>query len=212
MTEQQQRDKGRENSGADESRESSRRIFCHTELDRLIPLRKGAWTACTGHRCIGSVDQQGCAPKAIVKSKGASLEEQECLAKHRTIFRVRYAETDQMGVVYHANYLVWMEIGRVELVRSRGFNYKDLEAAEGIALGVVEASCRYHFPARYDQEIVVETEVISSSSRMIEFAYRILLAGTERLLASGSTRHIWLNRDMRPARLPMKYHAVLRVG
>jgi acyl-CoA thioester hydrolase len=140
------------------------------------------------------------------------LEDQESSAKHRTSIRVRYAETDQMGVVYHANYLVWMEIGRVELVRSRGFNYKDLEAAEGISLGVVEASCRYHFPARYDQEIVVETEVISSSSRMIEFAYRILLTGTERLLARGSTKHVWLNRDMRPARLPEKYHAVLRVG
>ncbi len=140
------------------------------------------------------------------------MEDQECHAKHRTSFRVRYAETDQMGVVYHANYLVWMEIGRVELVRSRGFNYRDLEAAEGISLGVVEVSCRYHFPARYDQEIVVETEVISSSSRMIEFAYRILVAGTEKLLARGSTRHIWLSRDMRPSRLPEKYHAVLRVG
>jgi acyl-CoA thioester hydrolase len=140
------------------------------------------------------------------------LQDQESPAKHRTSFRVRYAETDQMGVVYHANYLVWMEIGRVELVRSRGFNYKDLEEAEGIFLGVVEASCRYHFPARYDQEIVVETEVVSSNSRMIEFSYRILLAGTERLLARGSTKHIWLNRDMRPSRLPEKYDPVLRVG
>jgi acyl-CoA thioester hydrolase len=140
------------------------------------------------------------------------LQDQESPAKHRTSFRVRYAETDQMGVVYHANYLVWMEIGRVELVRSRGFNYKDLEEAEGIFLGVVEASCRYHFPARYDQEIVVETEVLSSNSRMIEFSYRILLAATEKLLARGSTKHIWLNNDMRPSRLPEKYHAVLRIG
>ena len=140
------------------------------------------------------------------------MQDQGSPAKHRTSFRVRYAETDQMGVVYHANYLVWMEIGRVELVRSRGFNYKELEEAEGIFLGVVEASCRYHFPARYDQEIFVETEVVSSNSRMIEFSYRILLAGTERLLARGSTKHIWLNRDMRPSRLPRKYHPVLRVG
>ena len=131
------------------------------------------------------------------------MQDQESPAKHRTSFRVRYAETDQMGVVYHANYLVWMEIGRVELVRSRGFHYKELEEAEGIFLGVVEASCRYHFPARYDQETVVETEVVSSNSRMIEFSYRILLAGTERLLARGSTKHIWLNRDMRPSRLPL---------
>lgn len=139
-------------------------------------------------------------------------EVQELGEKHRTSLRVRYAETDQMGVVYHANYLVWMEIGRVELVRSRGFNYKDLEAAEGMFLTVVEASCRYVFPARYDQEIVVETEVTSSNSRTIEFAYRILLQDEDKLLARGSTKHIWLNRDMRPARLPDKYGAVLRLG
>jgi acyl-CoA thioester hydrolase len=140
------------------------------------------------------------------------LEDQESPAKHRTTFRVRYAETDQMGVVYHANYLVWMEIGRVELVRSRGLNYKDLEASEGIFLGVVEASCRYHFPARYDQEVVVETEIVGANARMVEFSYRILVAGSEKLLARGSTKHLWLNREMRPSRLPEKYHAVLCVG
>lgn len=140
------------------------------------------------------------------------MEDQESPAKHRTTVRVRYAETDQMGVVYHANYLVWMEIGRVELVRSRGLNYKDLEASEGIFLGVVEASCRYHFPARYDQEVVVETEIVGANARMVEFSYRILVAGSEKLLARGSTKHLWLNRDMRPSRLPEKYHAVLRVG
>lgn len=140
------------------------------------------------------------------------MEDQESAATHRTSFRVRYAETDQMGVVYHANYLVWMEIGRVEFVRSRGLNYKDLEASEGIFLGVVEASCRYHFPARYDQEVVVETEIADANSRMVEFSYRILVAGSEKLLARGSTRHIWLNREMRPSRLPERYHALLRVG
>lgn len=140
------------------------------------------------------------------------MEEQESPAKHRTMFRVRYAETDQMGVVYHANYLVWMEIGRVEFVRSRGLNYKDLEASEGIFLGVVEASCRYHFPARYDQEVVVETEIVGANARMVEFSYRILVAGSEKLLARGSTKHLWLNREMRPSRLPEKYHAVLCVG
>src|SRR3954462_15183480 len=112
--------------------------------------------------------------------------------------RVRYAETDQMGVVYHANYLVWMEIGRVELVRSRGLNYKDLEASEGIFLGVVEATCRYQFPARYDEEIVVETEIVTANARMVEFSYCILAADTERILARGTTKHLWLNRDLRP--------------
>lgn len=133
-------------------------------------------------------------------------------SKHETRFRVRYAETDQMGVVYYANYLVWLEIGRVELVRSRGFDYKAIEQAEGLHLSVVEARCRYIHPARYDQEIVVQTEVAKASSRAIEFAYQIRSADPDRLLAQGSTRHIWVNRDWRPARLPEPYHNLLRVG
>jgi acyl-CoA thioester hydrolase len=117
-----------------------------------------------------------------------------------------------MGVVYYANYLVWMELGRVELVRSRGFAYKQLEQKEGLFLSVTEAHCRYLFPARYDQEIVVETEVVKASARGIEFGYRILSADPHRLLAEGSTRHLWLNREMRPARLPEKYRDSWQLG
>ena len=117
-----------------------------------------------------------------------------------------------MGVVYYANYLIWMEIGRVELVRERGFNYKELEQKEGLFLSVIDATCRYLYPARYDEEIVVQTEVVNSSSRTIEFAYQIRSAGSDRLLAQGSTRHIWLNREWRPVRLPDQYREVLRVG
>jgi acyl-CoA thioester hydrolase len=132
--------------------------------------------------------------------------------KHRTRFRVRYAETDQMGVVYYANYLIWMEIGRVELVRARGFNYKELEDKEGLFLSVIDAACHYLYPARYDEEIIVQTEVVKSNSRTIEFAYQVRSATSDRLLARGSTRHIWLNRDWRPRRLPDEYREVLRVG
>jgi acyl-CoA thioester hydrolase len=131
---------------------------------------------------------------------------------HQTHLRVRYSETDQMGVVYHANYLIWMEIGRVELVRSRGFHYKQVEQSEGIFLTVVEANCRYLYPARYDQEIVVQTEVVSSNPRVIEFSYQIRSADPDKLLAEGSTRHVWLNRDWRPTRLPEQYHEALRIG
>ena len=134
------------------------------------------------------------------------------LDKHRTRFRVRYAETDQMGVVYYANYLIWMEIGRVELVRARGFDYKELEQAEGLFLSVIDANCHYLYPARYDQEIIVQTEVVNASSRTIEFAYQIRSADPDRLLAQGSTRHIWLNREWRPVRLPEQYREVLRIG
>ena len=132
--------------------------------------------------------------------------------KHTTRVRVRYAETDQMGVVYHANYLVWMEIGRVELVRSRGFNYKDLEQQEGILLAVTEVECRYLYPARYDQEVIIQTEVLNANPRTIEFGYELSVEGIDRHIATGKTRHIWLNRDMRPARLPERYSAVLQIG
>jgi acyl-CoA thioester hydrolase len=130
---------------------------------------------------------------------------------HQTRLRVRYAETDQMGVVYHANYLIWMEVGRVELVRSRGFAYKTLED-QGLYLSVIEANCRYLFPARYDQEVIVETTVNKSSLRGVEFGYRILSAEPERLLAEGFTKHLWLNREMRPTRLPEQYRDSIRLG
>jgi acyl-CoA thioester hydrolase len=133
------------------------------------------------------------------------------LSIHQTRFRVRYAETDQMGVVYYANYLIWMEVGRVEFVRSLGFEYQDLEQTEGLYLSVIEAKCRYVYPARYDQEIVVETEIVKATSRTVEFGYKIRSAEPARLLAQGSTRHLWLNRNWRPTSLPEKYRRPLGV-
>ena len=133
------------------------------------------------------------------------------MKSHETRLRVRYAETDQMGVVYYANYLVWMEVGRVELVRALGFQYKELEQNEGLYLSVVDAKCRYIFAARYDQEVAVETTIIKATSRTVEFGYRISSVEPDRLLAEGSTRHIWLNRKWRPASLPERYRAALGV-
>ena len=131
---------------------------------------------------------------------------------HEATVRVRYAETDQMGIVYHANYLVWMEIGRVELVRSRGFNYKDLEQDEGILLAVTEVECRYLYPARYDQEIAIRTEILDANPRKVEFGYELSIEESGRRAATGKTRHLWLNREMRPARLPERYAALLQIG
>ena len=133
------------------------------------------------------------------------------MKSHETRFRVRYAETDQMGVVYYANYLVWMEVGRVELVRALGFQYKELEQSDGLYLSVIEAQCRYIFPARYDQEIVVETKTVKATSRTLEFSYVIRSAEPDRLLAEGATRHIWLNRDWRPTVLPERYRGALGI-
>lgn len=134
------------------------------------------------------------------------------MSGHQTQLRVRYSETDQMGVVYHANYLVWMEVGRVELVRSLGFAYKDLEQTDGLYLSVIDVQCRYIFPARYDQEIIVETKIVKATSRTVEFGYVIRSIEPQRPLAEGSTRHIWLNRDWRPTTLPDRYRAALGVA
>jgi acyl-CoA thioester hydrolase len=122
--------------------------------------------------------------------------------------RVRYAETDQMGVVYYANYLVWMELGRVELCRACGFNYRDMEAEDGILLAVAEAHCEYRSPARYDDEVVVKTWIEKANTRMVTFAYEMRRAEDDRRLAKGYTRHILVSRAMRPTHLPEKYHSM----
>lgn len=125
-----------------------------------------------------------------------------------TRIRVRYAETDQMGVVYYANYLVWMEVGRVELCKACGFNYRDMERDDGILLAVAEANCRYSWPARFDDEVIVKTWIEDAGTRMVKFAYEMRLAADHRKLASGYTRHVFVTRELRPARLPVKYHAM----
>jgi acyl-CoA thioester hydrolase len=123
--------------------------------------------------------------------------------------RVRYAETDQMGVVYHANYLVWMEVGRVEYCRASGFRYRDMEA-DGILLAVVEAHCRYVSPALYDEEVVIRTVIEEATARVVRFSYRI--AGEDgRHLAEGFTKHVFCGPNKRAAKLPEKYHSLFGV-
>ena len=124
---------------------------------------------------------------------------------HESRFRVRYAETDQMGIVYYANYLVWMEIGRAEYCRAAGIRYKDMEGVDGIRLAVVDAHCRYLRPARYDEEIAVKTSIAVANRRMVEFHYEIRDASNEAKLADGETRHIFLGADLKPVKLPEKY-------
>ena len=126
----------------------------------------------------------------------------------RSRFRVRYAETDQMGMVYYANYLVWMEVGRSDFCRECGFSYRDLEREEQAYLTVAEASCRYLAPARYDDEVFVETELSRVSSRLIEFSYRIKNGDT--LLAEGQTVHIVIGADGKPRSLPERYRELLK--
>jgi acyl-CoA thioester hydrolase len=131
--------------------------------------------------------------------------------QNETRLRVRYAETDQMGVVYYANYFIWMELGRVEYCRSMGVRYKDMEQEDGVLLAVVEANCRYHAPARYDEEVILKTTLPHSNPRMIRFAYEMCSAETGRKLATGSTSHVFCGRDMRPLKLPLKYRPLFGI-
>jgi acyl-CoA thioester hydrolase len=131
--------------------------------------------------------------------------EERAVRWYETRFRVRYAETDQMGVVYYANFLIWMELGRAEYCRAAGIRYRDMEMDDGILLAVVDAHCRYLYPARYDEEITVKTWVAKANQRMVEFQYEIRNAESGRQLASGETKHMFLSAGMRPAKLPEKY-------
>ena len=115
--------------------------------------------------------------------------------------RVRYSETDQMGVVYHANYFMWFEIGRCELLRTVGRSYKEMEA-EGIGLPVIEAHCKYKTPARYDDELQVVTRGRLLSRARVEFWYEILRPADGAVNAVGTTMHAAINADGRPCRLP----------
>jgi acyl-CoA thioester hydrolase len=127
-----------------------------------------------------------------------------------TRLRVRYAETDQAGVVYHSHYLIWFEVGRVELCRAQGFNYRDMEQEADAWLPVTEARVRYRSPARYDDEILVRTRVAALRSRAITFAYQVIRAADGALLAEGETAHLVLNRRGQPRSFPAEYAARLR--
>jgi acyl-CoA thioester hydrolase len=127
------------------------------------------------------------------------------MAINETRFRVRYAETDQMGVVYYSNYLVWMEIGRVEWCKQQGCSYREMELEDGILLAVAECQCRYLAPARFDDLIVIKTWLDRAHSRMVTFAYEMRLACEDKKLATGCTSHIILDRNFTRTRLPEKY-------
>ena len=127
--------------------------------------------------------------------------------------RVRYAETDQMGIVYYANYLVWFELGRVELLRSLGLAYSQLEIEHECILPVVEATCRYRAPARYDDEILIETRPSLLRGSVLKFAYRILRKSPDgevhKLLAEGETVHVVCDDQLNRKQLPERYAAAL---
>lgn len=119
--------------------------------------------------------------------------------------RVRYAETDQMGVVYHSNFLIWFEVGRVEAMRALGFNYKQMEQEDGCYIAVVDARCRYKSPAHYDDDILIRTKVRNVRGSLIHFGYEVVRAGDGTLLAEGETTHIVTDVKMQKREMPEKY-------
>jgi len=122
-----------------------------------------------------------------------------------TTVNVRYAETDQMGIVYYANYLVWFEVGRVAWCKAKGFHYAEMESGDGRFLMVAEASCRYKAPARFEEDIVVRTALAKATDRVIRYQYEICRKSTGQLLAAGQTAHVVTDINFRPARLPDHY-------
>jgi len=124
--------------------------------------------------------------------------------------RVRYAETDQMGVVYHANYVIWFEVGRVELLRKLGFRYRDMEEKDDCHIAVADLRCRYRAPALYDDEIIVRTHLKNMRESLLHFGYEILRAADGALLAEGETTHVVVDGKFQKRALPEKYRAVFR--
>jgi acyl-CoA thioester hydrolase len=131
-------------------------------------------------------------------------------AWHETRLRVRYAETDQMGVVYHSNHLIWFEVGRVELMRSMGFTYRDMEREDQRFIAVAEAQCRYRAPVYYDEEVVVRTRVKNVRESLVVFAYELIRAENGTVLAEGETTHIVTDANMKVTALPEKYLTAFR--
>ncbi len=118
---------------------------------------------------------------------------------------VRYAETDKMGIVYYANYLVWFEVGRVAWCKAKGFRYADMESNDGLFLVVAESACRYKAPARFEDDIVVKTALAKATDRVIRYQYEIRKKTGWELLATGETAHIVTDSNFRPSRLPDHY-------
>ena len=117
--------------------------------------------------------------------------------------RVRYAETDNMGVVYYANYLVWFEVGRTDLLRNAGWSYREMEQ-EGFSLPVIEAHCEYSQAARYDDLLEIRTTGALLSPVRLRFEYEVARTADATLLARGHTVHATLGRDGRPCRMPAR--------
>lgn len=127
---------------------------------------------------------------------------------HTTEVKVRYAETDKMGIVYYANYLVWFEVARTEYLLEEGLDYRDVER-EGLFMAVVESHCVYRSPARYGESVVIESWPSDVKNSSLKFNYRVLRKKDGALLAEGTTTHVLIDKDVKPRKIPEKIRALL---
>src|ERR687884_168048 len=128
---------------------------------------------------------------------------------HETLLRVRYAETDKMGIVHHANYLIWFEIGRTEFCRARGFSYREMEENDNAYLVVAESYCRYKAPARYDDQLLVRTHITELRRRSLRFGYEIVRVTDGQIIAEGETGHVVTDGKGRVRSFPEGYSQLL---
>ncbi len=133
------------------------------------------------------------------------MEAKQIEVAGETRLRVRYAETDKMGVVYHANFVIWFEVGRVELLRQLGFEYKSMEKEDNCHIPVVDLRVRFKAPALYDDEIVVRTRLANARTALLHFTYEVMRASDGTLLATGETTHIIVDDNFQRRSLPEKY-------
>ena len=126
-------------------------------------------------------------------------------AWHETMVRVRYSETDKMGIVYYANYLVWFEIGRTDYCRARGFSYRDMEESDNSFLVVAESYCRYKAPAYYDDELIIRTHITELRKRSLRFGYEIIRPADDTIVAEGETGHVVTDSSGRVRSFPDGY-------
>jgi acyl-CoA thioester hydrolase len=126
---------------------------------------------------------------------------------YETRLRVRYAETDQMGVVYHANYIIWFEVGRVEMLRQLGFSYHEMEKQDGAHIVVVDVRCRFKAPAMYDDWIAVRTRLLNVRDSLLHFGYEVVRESEETVLAEGETVHLVVDAAFKRIPVPEKYRS-----
>jgi acyl-CoA thioester hydrolase len=128
---------------------------------------------------------------------------------NETKINVRYAETDQMGIVHHSNYYVWFELARTEYCKAKGFSYRDMEREDGALMVVAESYCRYKLPAFYDDELIIRTKIEDVRSRTLRFLYEVFRPSDNKLLAEGETMHVVTDVNKRVRSMPEKYKALL---